>query len=474
MAAVTEARQEQEQQKQEQQRLQALFNKGFAAFERGNLDMAIELLFNCIEAGPGFLRARKFLRAAEIQRLRKGGQSKLGAQLAQVTGLPGYLKTLALLKTGKGEQALLAAEGLLRRAPLTTKFVILAADAAVAAGQTDAALMTLETALEQAPEDVDILRRLGHAYEQVEQWRKARDCYNTLINLRPHDAGLMKLLKDAEAHVSMSGSWDSMGGEGEKDGFRKLIKDQKAAASLDMQNKAIVGGEDAVDLIAEQKAKIAAEPKNINFYRGLARLYTQQKQFDEAVATLEQARLLNPSDPELDRTLTGAKVQAYGARIAAAEAAGQAAAAEALTHERNQFVFDDLVQRVERYPNDLRLRFELGQQYYQYESYDDAIQQFQMAQRSPKERNEALYYLARCFRAKGQKDMALMQLETAIEQLPVMDDMRKQVLFELGELREEAGELDKAFEHYKEIYGADIGYRDIGAKMERMYKRRKA
>ena len=32
--------------------------------------------------------------------------------------------------------------------------------------------------------------------------------------------------------------------------------------------------------------------------------------------------------------------------------------------EKNQFVFDDLAQRVERYPNDLHLRFELGKQYF--------------------------------------------------------------------------------------------------------------
>ena len=141
-------------------------------------------------------------------------------------------------------------------------------------------------------------------------------------------------------------------------------------------------------------------------------------------------------------------------------------------HERSQFVFDDLIQRVERYPNDLRLRFELGQQYLQYESYDDAIQQFQLAQRSPKERTDALFGLARCFRLKGQSDMAVMQLETALEQLPVMNDQRKQVLFELGEISEANGNTERAFTIYREIYGADIGYRDIGAKMERMYKRR--
>lgn len=462
-----------QQNEQFQRKLQNFFNKGFAAFERGSLDMAIELLYQCVEMSPGFLRARKFLRAATIQRFLKTHASPFSQRLAEAAAIPRYLKTLALLRHGKGEAALLAGEKLLQTAPLSTRYACLTADAAIAAGQMEAALMTLETVYEKAPADADLLLHLGRVYQQAEEWRKARDIFNALVNLRPHDAAAMKLLKDAEARLSMSGTWDSVAaGEG-KEGFRSLIKDQQASATLDIQAKSVVSGDDAETLIAEQKAKIVADPRNLNYHRALVRLYQQQKRYDEAIAAIEAARGINATDPELDRLLANTRVQAFDFRIAEQQAAGAGEQAAALIEERNQFVFDDLVQRVERYPNDLRLRFELGQQYMRYEAYDDAIQQLQLAQRSPKERNEALYLLARCFRAKGQRDMALMQLDTALEQLPVMDDLRKQVLFELGEMHEEAGHLDKAFAFYREIYGADISYRDISAKMERMYKLRK-
>ncbi len=471
--AYMAAEQKTQQDEQMQKKLQNFFNKGFAAFERGSLDMAIELLYQCVEMSPGFLRARKFLRAAQVQRFLKQHGSPFSRRLAEATAFPLYLKTLALLRHGKADAALLAGEKLLQAAPLCSRYVCLAADAAIAAGHMDAALMTLETIYEKSPDDPELLLHMGRAYQKAEEWRKARDIFNTLINLRPHDAVAMKLLKDAEARLSMSGSWDNVSDSDAKDGYRSLIKDQQTAANLDIQAKSVVSGDDAETLIAEQKAKIEADPKNLNYYRALIRLYQQQKRFDEAVETIEAARRINATDPELDRMLSSTKVQSYDFRIAEKQDAGAAAEAEALIAERNQFVFDDLVQRVERYPNDLRLRFELGQQYIQYEAYDDAIQQLQLAQRSPKERNEALYLLARCFRAKGQRDMALMQLDTALEQLPVMDEMRKQVMFELGELHEEAGHIDKAFALYREIYGADISYRDISAKMERMYKLRK-
>jgi tetratricopeptide (TPR) repeat protein len=456
---------------QAQKRLQNLFSKGFSAFERGNLDMAIDLLYTCVELSPGFIRARKFLRAASMQRFTRTKPSALRLKLAELIALPMLIKTKALLQSKKFDAALLAGERMIEQAPLCDKYVCLAADCALAANQVESAIMYLETGLQVDMQNPVLMLSLANAYRSDSQWVKAREVLNVLVNLKPLDARILNLLKDTDARMAMAGSWDKAAGGGD---FRNLIKDQDTSGKLDIQNKAVVEGSDAEILIAEQRAKIAADPKNLNYYRSLARLLQQQKRFDEAVETVEAARVLNPTDPELDRTLSALRIQAYDARIQEAKDGGNAAQADVLAHERNQFVFDDLVQRVERYPNDLRLRFELGQQYLQYESFDDAIQQFQLAQKSPKERNESLYGLARCFRMKGQRDMAVMQLETALEQLPVMNDMRKQVLFELGELAEETDNTEKAFTIYREIYGADIGYRDIGAKMERIYKLRNA
>ena len=456
---------------QTQKRLNNLFSKGFAAFERGSHDMAIDLLYTCIEIAPDFFRARKFLRVASLQRFNKEKPGAFKRKLAEVGALPRYLKTLSLMHRGRNEEALLAAERLIAQAPLAVKYVILAAQCALAAHQAESAIMYLETGLQVDMQNPELMLSLANAYRSAEQWSKAREVLNALVNLKPMDAAVLNLLKDTDAHMAMAGTWDSSGGGGD---FRKLVKDQAGAGKQDIENKAVVEGSEAEVLIAEQRKKIEADPKNLNYHRALVRLLQQQKRFDEAVAAIEAARAINPADPELDRMLSSMRILAFDARIEAARSSGDTAQAEALDHERNQFVFDDLVQRVERYPNDLRLRFELGQQYLQYESYDDAIQQFQLAQRSPKERNDALFGLARCFRMKGQSDMAVMQLETALEQLPVMNDQRKQVLFELGEISEANGNTERAFTIYREIYGADIGYRDIAEKMERIYKLRGA
>lgn len=455
---------------QSAQQAQNFYNKGVVAFERGNLDIGIDLLMQCVTLAPGFSRARKFLRAAQIAKFKKEKKGGLAAKMQEINATMMRMKVAGLLKAGKAEAALLEAEKVLALNPLHSQNVEIAVEAAEAAGHPDAALFTVEAAYENNPDDMLLLRRVADYYMRVGDYEKARDAYQKLNAFVPNDQTIFKQLKDAEARVTMASGWEDAAGQ--KDGYRKLIADKDQAKKLDIQAKAVVAGSDAEALIDEAKARLEKEPNNLNFYRALARLYTQNKRYDEAVATLEAARQVNASDPELDRALTATKIQAFEAKIEALKAAGDAEGAANMETEMNQFVFDDLVSRVQRYPNDLKLRFELGLQYFKYDYFDDAIGQLQLAQRSPKERVESLYYLAMCFAKKGQRDMAVMQLETANEQLPIMDDLKKKIVFNLGDLAEQSGDIEKAFGYYKDVYGADIGFEDIGARMERIYKLR--
>jgi len=455
---------------QSAQQAQNFYNKGQAAFERGNFDIAIDLLMQCVTKAPGFSRARRVLRATQIAKFRKEKKSGLSAHIQEAGAIFMRMKIAGLLKANKAEAALLECEKLLAINPLQSQNVELAVETAEAAGHPEAALFTVEAAYEHNPDDMSLLRRVADYYMKVGDYAKARDAYLKLNAFLPSDQTIFKQLKDAEARVTMAAGWEDAAGK--KEGYRDLIANKEQAQQLDIKAKAVVAGSDADALIEEAKARIEKEPNNLNFYRALSRLYSQNKRFDEAIQTLEDARKINASDPELDRALTIAKISSFESRIEALKAQGDAAGAAEVENEMNQFVFDDLASRVQRYPNDLRLRFELGLQYFKYEYFDDAIGQLQLAQRSPKERVESLYYLAQCFIKKGQRDMAVMQLETANEQLPIMDDLKKKIVFALGDLAEQSGDIEKAFGYYKDVYGADIGFEDIGARMERIYKLR--
>jgi len=454
------------------QQAQNFYAKGQAAYDRRNYDIAIDLLMQCLTRAPSFSRARKVLRSAQIAKFKSSKTGGFAGKIQDIKAAGMRTKIKGLLGANKTDMALTECEKLLTMNPLHALNVEIAVQAAEASGHPDAALFTVEAAYENNQDDMNLLRRVADFYMALGDYTKARDAYIKLNAFVPTDQTILKKLKDAEARVTMASGWEENAGK--KDGFRSLIADKDQADKLDKQNKAVLAGSDADDLIADAIKHIEEEPANMNYYRSLARLYSQNKMFDKAIEILERARGINASDPELDRSLTNAKISSFEARIQEFKDAGDKSAANNVENEMNQFIFDDLVARVQSYPNDLRLRFELGMQYFNNEYYDDAIGQFQLSQRSPKERVLSLYHLALCFDKKGQRDMAVMQLESANEQLPLMDELKKKVVYRLGVLAEDAGDIEKAFGFYKDVYGADIGFEDIGARMEKIYKLRKS
>ena len=373
-------------------------------------------------------------------------------------------KILGLVKKGKGVEAMAEAEKLLCQNPLDADNIEAAVKAAEAAGKAEHAAISVEAAYECSNKDPSLLERVATYYTMAKRWDKVRDAYQKLSEMKPGDQRVMQLLKNAEAQATMNSGWTET--VGKKGGFQALIANKEQAAKLDAANKAVVTGDDAELLIQEKLKQIEAEPKNMNARRALARIYIQGKRFYEAIDVLQQAiEVSGTMDPELDRMLSQTKVQYYDQQIEALRANGQEDDAVAMEGEKNQFVFDDLAARVERYPNDLHLRFELGKQYFTYGYYDDALTHLQLAQKSPKDRLWALYYLAMCFLAQDQVDMGVMQLETARDAIPTMDDLKKKVVYQLGLCAEASGDLEKAYQYYKDVYSSDVGFEDLSERM---------
>ena len=443
------------------QKAQNFTNRGRQALETGKYDLAVDMLMEAITAAPDVLETRKLLRAAQIANFRKNGKAGFGAKLGYMMARQ---KIMGLVKKGQGTEAMAEAEKLLCQNPLDADNIEAAVKAAEAAGKADHAAISIEAAYECSNKDPSLLERVATYYTMAKRWDKARDAYQKLSEMKPGDQRVMQLLKNAEAQATMNSGWTETAGK--KGGFQNLIANKEQAAKLDAANKAVVTGDDAELLIQEKLKQIEAEPKNMNARRALARLYIQGKRFYEAIDVLQQAIAVSGTmDPELDRMLSQTKVQYYDQQIEALRANGQEDEAVAMEGEKNQFVFDDLAQRVERYPNDLHLRFELGKQYFTYGYYDDALTHLQLAQKSPKDRLWALYYLAMCFLSQGQTDMGVMQLETARDAIPTMDDLKKKVVYQLGICAESAGDLAKAYQYYKDVYSADVGFEDLSERM---------
>ncbi len=447
-------------------KIRDLYEKAMAALERGNAGYALDMLKQVIAVEPAFLLARKNLRVAQVKAFIAGKPTAMTHQMASLKGTFTLMSAQGKLKKDpKG--ALAGAEKLMELDPLNLPFLKFFAQAAEAADLSEIAVQTLEIARPYFAKDVAFLRLLARLYIQTNQPAGARDCYAAVAELLPNDQTAIKNLKDAAALDSMkSGGWEQKGS------FREKLKDKKEAILLEQQAKSVKGDSDVDTLITERLRDIQREPQNMNFRRALADLYVRAERFDDALQALNDAtKAAGRSDPQIERTVSHIQAKKFDNAIAAAKAAGDEAAAAAKEQEKATFLYEDAVQMVKRYPNDLQFRYELGYQFYLRGQFNEAIEEFQLAQRNPQRRTLALYHLALCFTQKGQLDIAFEQLQKAASELTLMDETKKDVVYQMGVLAEKMGRQGEAVAFFKEIYSVDIKYRDISQRIETSYQK---
>lgn len=445
-------------------KIRDMYEKGFAAMERGNTKFAIDILTNVLDLEPKLFQARKLLRAAQVKEFKAKKGGSVTHVISSITGIGGMMSVSGALKKDP-LKALKQSEKLLTADPLNKSFIKVHVQAAEAADMPEVAVLMLEVAREFYPKDIELLKQLAQMYLDTNATQKARDVYEKLLTLKPNDPVFVKAFKDASALDTMNkGGWSGAGS------YRDIIKDSGEATRLEQEAKAVKSTKDIDVLIADSLAKIEAEPGNINYRRALADLYVRGGQLDQAIDTLNEAQTLSGgADPQIDRALSNVKLKQFDAEVKALKDSGDEAAAEAKRQERDTFELEEAEGRVKRYPNDLQFRYEFGVLLYKNDRMNEAIQQFQQSQRNPQRRTRSLYYMAMCFKSKEQYDIALEQLEKAASEMQVLDDTKKDILYELGLISEAMGDKQKAAKFFKEIYSVDISYRDVAEKIENSY-----
>jgi tetratricopeptide (TPR) repeat protein len=448
-------------------KIRDLYEKAMSALARGNSGYGLDMLNQVIALEPRFLLARQNLRIAQVKAMLAHKPTAMTHQMSSLKGTFTLMGAQGKLKKDP-KAALAGAEKLMALDPLNLSFLKFFSQAAEAAELSEIAVQTLEIARPYFAKNVEFLRLLARLYIQTNQPAGAKDCYAAVAELLPNDQVAIKNLKDAAALDTMKvGGWENMKGS-----FRDKLKDKKESILLEQQAKSVKGDADVDTLISERLKDIQREPLNMNFRRALADLYVRAERFDEALQTLVDAtKSAGRSDPQIERTISLINVKKFDAAIAAAKATGDEAAAAATEQEKSAFLYEDAVTMVKRYPNDLQFRYDLGYQFFLRDQFNEAIEEFQLAQRNPQRRTRALYYLALCFTKKGQPDIAFEQLQKAASELTLMDETKKDVVYQMGVLAEQMGRKAEAIAFFKEIYSVDIKYRDITQRIEASYQK---
>ena len=142
-----------------------------------------------------------------------------------------------------------------------------------------------------------------------------------------------------------------------------------------------------------------------------------------------------------------------------------------LEEARDQFVFESLEARVERYPTDMDARFEYGMALHARGDFQNAIKELQHVQKFPRLHRKAVLYLAKCFASVEMIDLAINALQKEVDKNSEMDEDRKELLYTLGSILEDNDRGEEAIAHFKSIFEQDISFQDVGEKVNNYYRK---
>jgi tetratricopeptide (TPR) repeat protein len=449
--------------------LRVLFTKGQEALQRENLDYAIDLFNQVLNREPAMHECRKELRKAQLFKASKGsGFFKKVLSSASATPLIG--KGQVALRKNPAE-ALSIAEQILNSDPMNSAAHRIIVEAAEALDMPHTLVLSLEILFKNSPRDKDVAIKLANGLAQVGDVQKGERILAELSRTLPGDNDVAQALKDLSARKTLNeGGYEALAdGSGS---YRDILKNKEEAVSLERENR-VQKAEESIDrLIREYETRLQSEASNLKLIRNLAELYAQKKQFDRS---LEYYHRLKASDLGNDASLDSAISDTVAKKIEheisqlSPDDPDHAEKVAGLQAEKQAFLLSECQKRVERFPTDLQIRFELGQLYFQAGKISEAIPEFQKAQNNPQRKIAAMNFLAQCFAKRKMYDLAARRLQEAIKEKQVFDDEKKELLYNLGSVFESINKKEEAIEQFKLIYEVDSAYKDVAAKVEGYY-----
>ena len=445
------------------------------AAQSGNFDYAITLMQSLLKDEPLFLDGRKLLRAVEINKSKKKASGFFKGM--GLSGSLGGLKMGASKKTP--QEQLIQAEEMLTSDPYNLKANQMIGEAGTALGYPEFKCFAYETLREGKPTDKAILNTLAEAYMEMKDGAKAEKVYENILEIYPTDGEALSGLKNALAAKSQKeGKWE----EAEKTGdFRTSLKDKNEANQLEQEAKTVLSTDAIEDQIQVNFARHQAEPENPTHSKAIAKLYEQRNDYGSAASWYEHAfEAGERRDSSLEKTIGDLKLkkveqdqQVLQQQLAEATEPEQQTALQAALVEKEKELNDvrlfQAEARVRAQPNEGEFRYDLGVALFKIGQYKRATEELQLSLKQPSVRYQALNLMGQAFMKRNMMDFAIKQLSLAQSELPVMDEIKKEITYNLGTCYEVANQPTKALDQWKMIYEYDMTYRDVAARVEASY-----
>ncbi len=429
-------------------RLQQCFEHASRQLAQENHDYATELFTQCVLGDPGNLvYLQNFL--GNLQK--KYSNNKTGSKLAQFKARGDR----SAIKKSKQQQDW---EGVIKHGlevlkvnPWDVAALTAMADACEEMELEDVTLVYLKMALDARPKDPDVNLQCAKALRARQQFDQAIACLHRVEQVRPDDEEIQRLIADlaVEKTIHQGGYEDAEGGK-------------KKTAGKTAQQQALSEEE-------RLEREISREPKKMSHYVQLADIYLRDDKYDKAEEVYARAFEASGGDPDIrDRwdevQMRGLRYKVIIAKRKSDETGSDEAKQEykRLRKKQVEKELEYFKGMVEKFPNNLTYKYELGLRYQVNGLYSEAIKEFQQAKNDPRRKGACLLCLGQCFQQINQKPLAMTHYEMAIQEIPDREaSKKKDALYLAGKLAIYRSDLDAAEKHLTTLAGLDFNYKDV-------------
>ncbi len=435
--------------------------KAEEAARKKNFPFAIELYLQILALKPDYEEARRGLHQA-LERY--GSYKKVQPFLAFLSTLGPRVSAFfsRLGKNPAGEAR--AWERVLKVDPRNQGVLEALGDALERAGFSRSAQVVFEDLAGLRRNDPGPWKRVGAIRRKLGDLDGALEAYEKAIAADPRDQEALRARKNLSAEGALVKTKFARASSS-----RELIKDQEKARELERGQKVVrTRGDLEEDLDALEK-KLAADPGAPSLLLRKAELLKRLGRRKEAVDLLEDLRSRGEGGAAALKLLGELRIQEKEEALKEARREGaDQGRLEMLERELLETRLEVARNLAQANPTDLGLKFRLGEALAALGMVDEAVAEFQQSVKDPRFRAESQVQLARAFRKKGLADLAVSQYSKALESLGASGEKAREILYEMGVLLEEKGDLEGAKEKFARIYEEDITFKDVSERLERL------
>ncbi len=360
-------------------------------------------------------------------------------------------------------------------------------------------LRYLKNALDAKPKDIEVNRHCAQSLARVGQFDMAIVCWNRIAEKTKSDEAekMMSELTLAKT-MGIPASVEAIGADGDRpmspmpmtapvdpdakepDGKRRRSEDDSADQPVKAEEEEEAVAEDSPKIKLNERQRlekaIRDDPSEVSSYLQLAEVHGSERRYSDAERVLAEAITVIGPSLKLETAHEDAQIKSSRAKVAIAEQRSASARTEEaeelvkkLRSDLNRLELEIYQKRCQRYPDRLRLRYDLGVRLRRAGNYLEAVKAYDEARKDESCEVAASLEMGECWQKLKQYSKAMKCYELAIQQSTELDgDRQKMSLYRGAILAQALKNVAQAKAWLEELVELDPAFRDAAARLDKL------